>query len=87
MDGRLSYAKLFDMAGCNLALSDEDVRMLAARIRAYDGVGVALGPLAIVVSPRDRPIAAMYRLLAATARPIGIFVDPLKARRWLSRFL
>ena len=82
---RLAYAKLVDFSDCMLALSDSDMLSLGAGIKAYAGAGIKIGPLAIVVRSKDRPIARLYEMLATADRPIRLFSNALSARIWLDK--
>ena len=48
--GSMPYRKLFDGTRGDSTLTDEEMMLLGARIRAYHTAG-AMGPLAIVTSP------------------------------------
>lgn len=80
----LSYAKLVDLSEGEIRLTDNDLMMLGARIRAYVESGQVFGPLAIVVRSTDREVAQLYRALAGADRPARVFTNPLLARRWLN---
>lgn len=81
--GSMPYRKLFDGTHGDSKLSDEEMMLLGARIRAYHTEGV-MGPLAIVVvSEHTHGLARLFGALAAADRPIKIFRDVRAARRWL----
>ena len=81
--GSMPYRKLFDGTHGDSKLSDEEMMLLGARIRAYHTEG-AMGPLAIVVvSEHTHGLARLFGALAAADRPIKIFRDVRAARRWL----
>jgi hypothetical protein len=82
---RLGYAKLVDFSDCRLALSESDVLSLGAWIQAYGSSGIRLGPIAIVVRSKDRPIARLYEMLATADRQIRLFSNALSARTWLDK--
>jgi hypothetical protein len=82
---RLAYAKLVDFSDCKLALSEGDMLSLSAWIKAYAGAGIRLGPLAIVVRSKDRPMARLYEMLATADRPIRLFSNAVSARAWLDK--
>ena len=64
-------------------LTDEEMLLLGARIRAYHTAG-PMGPLAIVViTEHTHGLARLFGALAAADRPIKIFRDLRAARRWL----
>lgn len=81
--GSMPYRKLFDASQAETAMTDEEMMMLGARIRAYHGEG-KMGALAIVVTTdHTRGLARLFGALAAADRPIKIFRDVRAARRWL----
>ena len=79
----LAYRKIFDMTEAAPQLSDDDMMLLGARIRAYLALG-PLGPLAIVAaSDKSFRQARMFVALAEAERPVKIFRELHLARRWL----
>lgn len=81
--GTMLYRKLFDGTLGDSRLTDEEMMLLGARIRAYHTEG-PMGPLAIVVvSEHTHGLARLFGALAAADRPIKIFRDVRAARRWL----
>jgi len=81
--GSMPYRKLFDGTHGDSKLTDEDMMLLGARIRAYHTAG-RMGPLAIVVmTEHTHGLARLFGALAAADRPIKIFRDVRAARRWL----
>ena len=82
--GAMTYRKLFDGTEGTTSMSPEDLRALGVRVRAHHAQG-PMGALALVLPPdkveRIRPILGM---LAAADRPMRIFRDHKRARRWLS---
>ena len=81
--GSMPYRKLFDGTRGDSTLTDEEMMLLGARIRAYHTEG-PMGPLAIVVvSEHTHGLARLFGALAAADRPIKIFRDVRAARRWL----
>jgi hypothetical protein len=79
----LPYAKIFDTTEATMALDDEDMMALGARIRAYDGLS-SMGPLALVASsPESHDRARQFATLGAANRPIRIFSTVGPAQRWL----
>ena len=81
--GSMPYRKLFDGTRGDSTLTDEEMMLLGARIRAYHTEGV-MGPLAIVVvTEHTHGLARLFGALAAADRPIRIFRDARAARRWL----
>src|SRR5215470_2021959 len=67
----LAYAKLVDFSDRKLALSESEMLSLGAWIKAYASAGLKLGPLALVVRSKDRPIK--------------LFSKALSARTWLDK--
>src|SRR5262249_20614393 len=82
---RLGYAKLVDFSDCKLALSAPDVLSLGAWIKAYAGAGVRLGPIAIIVRSKDRPIARPLETPATADGKIRLFSNALSARTGLHK--
>ncbi len=81
--GAIGYGKLFDARDGTVSASDEDLMMLAARIRAYAST-MPSGPLAIVVTnPETRAFADRYVNLAQASRAVAIFRSVEEARTWL----
>jgi hypothetical protein len=81
--GSMPYRKLFDGTRGDSTLTDEEMMLLGARIRAYHAAG-PMGPLAIVVvTEHTHGLARLFGALAAADRPIKIFRDLRAARRWL----
>ena len=81
--GSMSYRKLFDGTRGDSTLTDEEMMLLGARIRAYHTAG-PMGPLAIVViTEHTHGLARLFGALAAADRPIKIFRDVRAAGRWL----
>ena len=80
----LPYAKTFDMGTAASGLSDTDMLVLGARVRAYPALA-AFGPIAIV-APSDalEAHAQMFATLADVQRPLRIFRDVTAARKWLA---
>ena len=79
----LPYRKIFDMTQGELALSDDDMMALGARIRAYAGTA-SMGPLAIVATSDERyGRARLFATLADARRPLKIFRELHTARQWL----
>lgn len=81
--GSMPYRKLFDGTHGDFRLTDDEMMLLGARIRAYHSAG-PMGPLAIVmVSERTHGLARLFGALAAADRPIRIFREVRAAQRWL----
>ncbi len=82
----LPYRKIFDTTNANMMLSDADMMVLGARIRAYLKVS-KLGPLAIVaVTDSAYQQARLFEVLAEGDRPVKIFRELHHAREWLDGF-
>ncbi len=80
----LPYAKIFDLGTATWALSDTDMLVLGARIRAYPALG-KFGPIAIVAaSDAQNEHAQMFANLADVERPLRIFRTREEARTWLA---
>jgi hypothetical protein len=82
----LPYRKIFDTTAARMMLSDADMMVLGARIRAYQKMS-KLGPLAIVaVTERAYQQARLFEVLAEGDRPVKIFRELHLAREWLDGF-
>ena len=82
----LPYRKIFDTTAARRMLSDADMMVLGARIRAYQKMS-KLGPLAIVaVTERAYQQARLFEVLAEGDRPVKIFRELHLAREWLDGF-
>jgi hypothetical protein len=80
----LPYAKIFDLGTGNWTLTDTDMLVLGARIRAYPALA-KFGPLAIVAaSDKQNQQAQMFAALADVERPLQIFRTEEFARKWLA---
>lgn len=80
----LPYAKIFDLGTGDWTLSDTDMLVLGARIRAYPALA-KFGPLAIVAaSEKQNQQAQMFATLADVERPLEIFRTEEAARKWLA---
>lgn len=80
----LGYRKLFDGTNGDTQMSAIDMLSIGVRMRALQDDGREHGPLAVVVP--DGKHAMMSRLLgilAAARRPMRVFNDVEKARKWL----
>lgn len=81
--GGMTYGKLFDARGIDPQASDEDVMLLAARIKAY-GQMMEGGALAFVTtSSRARGFVHRYLNLSDADRPSRSFRTPEAALAWL----
>jgi hypothetical protein len=82
----LPYRKIFDTTAARMMLSDADMMVLGARIRAYQKMS-KLGPLAIVaVTEPAYQQARLFEVLATGDRPVKIFRELHLAREWLDGF-
>ena len=83
--GAMPYAKLFDASAVgSKQASDEDFMQLGARMRAYQGAAMEIGPVAFVVTkPAARNLVRRCLNLAPASRPAQIFKTAEQARRWL----
>jgi hypothetical protein len=80
----LPYAKIFDLGTGSWTLTDTDMLVLGARIRAYPALA-KFGPLAIVAaSDTQHQQAQMFAALAEVERPLQIFRAEESARKWLA---
>ena len=79
------YPKLFDMADADFAITDTDMLLVAARIRAYaQAGGEPIGPVAIVaVSQKGFEQAELFAVLADANRPLLVFRTVAEAEQWL----
>ena len=82
--GALGYRKLFDGSRGDTTMGAFEVLNIGVRMRSLH-VGTALGPLAVVI-PEDKYVllSRVLGMLASGKRPMRIFSDPNKARRWLN---
>src|SRR5476651_150479 len=79
------YPKLFDMADADFAITDTDMLLVAARIRAYAQSGAEkIGPAAIVaVTHKGFEQAELFAVLADADRPLLVFRSVAEAEQWL----
>jgi hypothetical protein len=83
MPATLSYRKLVDLAGAELALNRESVVALAKYVREHRGTGPT-GAMAITVgSDEAERRARLFQALTLADRPVKIFRDRDAARLWL----
>lgn len=79
----VSWRQLIDAGAAQPTISFDDVNLLGAVIRSAHTVQVA-GPLAFVTPEiESEMLNRLLGFLAAAKRPMRIFYDPKKARRWL----
>jgi len=81
----LGYRKLFDGSQADTNLGPLDVLHFGVRVRALHGEGVPLGPLAVVIPADKYPLLArVLGILASPRRPMRIFTEVDRARKWLN---
>jgi hypothetical protein len=80
----LGYRKLFDGTNGDTGMSSVDMLGIGVRMRSLQAASPDHGPLAVVV-PDDKYaiISRVLGILAAAKRPMRVFNDVDKARRWL----
>ncbi|KAF0099830.1 MAG: hypothetical protein FD144_3625 [Rhodospirillaceae bacterium] len=80
----LGYRKLFDGTNGNTQMSAIEMLGIGVRLRALQHEGQDHGALA-VVAPDDRYVmlSRLLGILAAARRPMRVFKDAGKARKWL----
>lgn len=80
----LRYRKLFDGTHGDTQMEPLDILSIGVRLRALQDGGHDHGPLAVVV-PDDKyaMISRVLGILAAAKRPMRMFNDAEKARKWL----
>ena len=80
----LSYAKVFLMDGCSLALSDDDLAAIGARIRGHEATG-SMGKVAVIASSDELyEQARLFDTMVVADRPLRIFRDAGAAYDWLA---
>ena len=80
----LGYRKLFDGTHGDTQMSETDMLSIGARMRALQGHAEDHGPLAIVVPHNKHEfMSRVLGILAAAKRPMRVFNDADKARKWL----
>ena len=78
----LPFRKLVDLGAVTLDLSAEDMMALGIRFRAHHAG--TMGPLALVLPPEvPETVERGLGILAAGKRPMRLFRNPSRARRWL----
>lgn len=84
-EGALGYRKLFDGTQGDTAMGPLEILDLGVRMRTLHKHGT-MGPLAVVV-PADKwgLVARVLGMLAAAKRPMRVFPNVAKARRWLKK--
>lgn len=80
----LGYAKLFDASQAMSSMTPADMVDLGTRFRSLHA-GAVVGPLAIVMPPdRGQQLERLLGMIATADRPMRIFVDRTRARRWIA---
>ncbi len=82
-EGGMSYRKIFEITHTPMALSEENLRALGARMIYYAEHG-QVGPVAIVAaSDESYAQAQLFAQAARISRPLQIFREMQAARDWL----
>jgi len=82
-EGGMSYRKIFEITHTPMALSEENLRALGARMIYYAEHG-QVGPVAIVAaSDESYAQAQLFAQAARISRPLQIFREMHAAREWL----
>ena len=82
-EGGMSYRKIFEITHTPMALSEENLKSLGARMLYYAQHG-QIGPVAIVAaSDESYAQARIFAEAAKVDRPLAIFREIHEARRWL----
>jgi hypothetical protein len=82
-EGGMSYRKIFEITHTPMALSEENLRALGARMIYYAEHG-QVGPVAIVAaSEASYAQAQLFAQAARVSRPLQIFREMHAAREWL----
>ena len=77
------YRKIFDSTNGTSVLSDDDVKILKARMTSFVEQG-RVGPFAIVAgSQRNDRLTKICQTVASADRPMRVFRDIHSARLWL----
>ena len=80
----LGYRKLFDGTQADTRMGALDVLNIGVRMRTLHGDGAPLGPLAVVIPADKYPLLSrVLGILATPRRPMRIFAEVDRARRWL----
>jgi hypothetical protein len=80
----LSYRKVLDMAGSRLALSDDDMSAIGARIRAHEARG-PMGSVAVIAGSDELyDQIRQFESVVDAHRPLKIFRDAEMAYAWLA---
>lgn len=80
----LGYRKLFDGSQGDTRMGPLDILSIGARMRSLQGDGTRLGPLAVVIPPDKYPLLSRtLGIVASPRRPMRIFSEVERARKWL----
>jgi hypothetical protein len=83
----LTYRRLFDGTKADTKMSPDDLIALGARMRSMHEQG-GIGPLALVVpADKEKLLQRVFGMLAVAKRPMRVFNDSAKARRWIKKQL
>ncbi|MBN9515129.1 MAG: STAS/SEC14 domain-containing protein [Alphaproteobacteria bacterium] len=81
--GAVTWRKLFDGRHSPLSMDQSDMLAIGALFRSYHQRG-PVGALALVVSEtRTEQVSRAFGILAVADRPMRLFTDLDKARRWI----
>ncbi len=79
----LGYRKLFDAGQADTRMGPDELLGLGMRMRSMHFEGT-MGPLAMVIPPdKGDSLDRMVGMIAAADRPMRVFRDARKARRWI----
>ena len=80
----LSFSKVFHMDDCHLALTDDDLAAIGAKVRSYEDLG-SMGRVAVIaVSDELYEQARLFDAMVVADRPLRIFRDAGAAYDWLA---
>jgi hypothetical protein len=83
-NGALGFGKLFNAGRARTSMAPQELLALGMRMRSMHFEG-PMGPLAVVVPPeKGEQLDRMLGMIAAADRPMRIFVDLRRARRWIA---
>ncbi len=80
----MSYPKLFDARYVESHLSEEDLKVLAARVRANAAFDPRGAIAAVATTEESRKAVRQFKELGGARRPIEIFATVEGARAWLA---
>ena len=84
-EGALGYRKFFDGTHGETTMPPSDLLALGIRMRSLHQHGT-MGPLAVIVpASKWGIIARVLGILATAKRPMRVFQNAGKARRWLEK--